>query len=105
MKRGRIHLDYANFVRKFLAVPRCYKCQGYGRLVKYCKKVREQGCLHCGEEGHSFKECARSKEEPVCVTCKAPEKEFRHGMWTMDCPIYVCEGVERMVNTTYYNGK
>lgn len=102
---GRIYLDYnCCNVQDILAVPRCYRCQGYGHLMKRCKKTGDQVWSNCGEEGHNFKDCPNDKEDPKCVQCKTTKKDAEHRVGTMECPIYV-RAVERVTNSTYYNGK
>lgn len=104
LERGRVYIDYASCrVRDFLAVPRCYKCQGYGHLVKHCKKAKDT-CSHCGKEGHNFRECPEDKKDAACAQCLLAKKNANHKVGTMECPIYV-RAVERMVGSTHYNGK
>lgn len=105
LEKGRIYIDYACCkVRDILAVPRCYKCQGYGHLVKYCKREGGEICSHCGETGHNYRDCKIDKDRPCCVQCKIAKKDSGHRVGSMDCPIYV-KAVERLVGSTHYNGK
>lgn len=103
LDKGRVYLEYASCrVRDFLAVSRCYRCQGYGHLVKYCKSTADT-CSHCGKSGHNFRDCPDTRQEPVCVHCLTAKKDSKHRVGTMECPIYV-RAVERMVGSTHYNG-
>lgn len=103
LKRGRIYVEYASCrVVDYLQISRCYQCQAYGHIAKYCKQEGGQVCSHCGEKGHSYRECQRPKEDPVCVNCKVIRKESKHRVGTMDCPLYV-KAVERMVSNTHYD--
>lgn len=105
LERERLYVEYSTCrVKDFLAVPRCFKCQGYGHLVKHCKKLGGDICPHCGVEGHSYRDCPREKEDPICVNCKAAKKDHKHRVGTLKCPIYA-RAVERRVSSTQYNGK
>lgn len=101
LEKGRIYIDYNSCrVRDFLAVSRCYRCQGYGHLVKHCKKVKDT-CSHCGREGHNFRDCPDDKKDAACAQCLMAKKDPRHKVGTLECPIYV-RAVERMVGSTHY---
>lgn len=61
LKIGRVYLDYSSRkVVDFLLVARCYHCQGYGHMAKYCK-VKEPTCPVFGQTGHNYKEYKKPK--------------------------------------------
>lgn len=89
LDKGRIYLEYSSCrVRDYLAVSRCFRCQGYGHLVKYCKRTMDT-CSQCAKEGHNFRDCPEERNEPTCEQCQLAKKEARHRVGTIDCPIHV----------------
>jgi hypothetical protein len=64
-------------VRDSVAIRRCYKCQGYGHVAKYCR-VNYDICAHCAESGHSTKGCPNKDNHPNCVNCKKAGKKGDH---------------------------
>ena len=87
---GRVYIDFAACrVVDHLSVTRCYRCQGYGDGVKFCKKSeRDRVCSHCGKVGHDYRTCNVSGEKPSCANCLTAEKPSDHRVGTLDCPIY-----------------
>ena len=66
---GRVYIDFAACrVVDHLSVTRCYRCQGYGYGIKFCKKPeRECVCSHCGKVGHDFRTCTVGGEKPLSL--------------------------------------
>lgn len=104
IRMGRIYIEYASCkVSDYLVVTRCYQCQQYGHLSKYCK-AKTPTCSRCGEDGHNHKECRQPKEVEVCANCRTAKKDSKHRVGTMKCPIYA-RAVERLVGSIQYNSK
>lgn len=98
----RVYLEYESCkVADYLVVTRCYQCQQYGHLAKYCK-ANKPTCSRCGEEGHNHKECRQPKEVEACANCRMAKKESKHRVGTMKCPIYA-RAVERLVGSIQYS--
>lgn len=98
-KRERLYIGWtACRVQDFIAVSRCFKCQLYGHIAKYC---RQSGmvCGHCGEDGHGIKECNRKDSPAICILCKRAKKEFSHAIVSKECQAYQY-AVDRLVNRT-----
>ena len=55
LKQDKVYIGWSALrVRDFISVSRCYKCQSYEHVSKYCRAAKES-CGHCGGEGHAFK--------------------------------------------------
>lgn len=57
LKAGKLFIGWSRCrVCDFLSISRCYKCQAFGHIAKYCKAEIDT-CGKCGQEGHQFKDC------------------------------------------------
>ena len=60
---GRVYIDFAACrVVDHLSVTRCYRCQGYGHGVKFCKK---SVCSHCGKVGTTLEIVMSEGKNPL----------------------------------------
>ena len=67
-------------VRPFIPNPRrCYKCQRFGHISKFCKQ--SEACAQCGSNEHSHTRETPCMEEPWCVNCKG-----QHAAFDRRCP-------------------
>lgn len=83
----RIYIDRAACkVRDFTLVTRCFQCQMYGHIGKYCKGKKI--CGHCGEEGHSIESCKNKKKAPRCASYRRFGKDDQHSVKDQTCPAY-----------------
>jgi hypothetical protein len=99
--KGKIYISWnACRVRDFIAVSRCYKCQGYGHIAKYCR-IGYEICAHCAERGHSTKECTSRDKNANCVNCRKAGKKGDHAASNADCPIYK-KALEALIARTDY---
>lgn len=72
LQKRRVYLDFASSrIIDYLAVSRSNKCQGYDDVFKYCRKSGGNTCVHCAENGHTFKECGKLEHDPVCSVFKS----------------------------------
>lgn len=52
-KQSRLFLGWnACHIQDYIAVSRCYKCQAFGHIAKFCRASQDT-CGHCAKEGHS----------------------------------------------------
>lgn len=103
ISKKRAYIDFSSCrVVDYLAIPRCYKCQGYGHVVKHCKKT-DDTCSQCGKDGHNYKACT-SKAKPVCINCQRAKKPCEHKVGTKECPMYQ-KMVERILSNVQYNAE
>lgn len=99
--RGKIYVSWnACKVRDFIAVSRCYKCQGYGHIAKYCR-IDYEICAHCAESGHSTKECTSRDKNANCVNCRKAGKKGDHAASNADCPMHK-KALEALIARTEY---
>lgn len=85
---GKLYISWnACKVRDYLAISRCYKCQNYGHVAKYCR-VPHDISTHCAESGHATKECPNKAKHPSCVNCKKAGKKGDHAASNANCPMH-----------------
>lgn len=78
-------------VADYHVVTRCYKCQRYGHVSKYCKALQDV-CSHCGKEGHRFRDCPDKQKDPLCCNCIRAKKgvqKAKHSVLSKDCPTFI----------------
>lgn len=88
LSSNRLFIGFnAHHTKDFVPLSRCYKCQCFGHVAKYCQ-AKHDTCGHCGQDGHSFKDCPRKTKNPVCINCKRANKPHNHSNRANDCPAY-----------------
>lgn len=86
-------------VTDYIDAPVCMRCQGYGHIMKECKK-KEMVCRRCGGDGHKAKEC--QAVPPKCVNCtRRGKKDTRHEAVSQSCPVHRAEA-EAVIKRTQY---
>lgn len=100
MRTGRVYIDYDSCrIKHFLDVTRCYRCQEYGHVAKYCKD-KTTICSHCTGP-HDYKDC-RNREQPETFgACKRINKDAAHSVNSRTCPVYL-RAAELSVTRTQY---
>lgn len=85
MEAEKVNVDLVKvFVEEEDQVTRCFNCNGYGHVAKYCKDAVV--CPRCGG-GHKMKDC--QAEELDCPNCKQMGiVERRHPASSRYCPVY-----------------
>ena len=82
-ERLKIRFGLMVKVRPYIPLPRrCFKCQGYGHVGKFCRSSRAV-CVRCGEDAHDDGECSAS---PSCANCGKP-----HQANNKECDRYLLE--------------
>ena len=71
----------------YVALSRCFNCQRYGHIAKYCKNAKPT-CAHCAEEGHTIKECRKTTKAQKCAACRAVGRPHDHKA-DKNCPTYL----------------
>jgi hypothetical protein len=83
---GRVYVGFTSCrVREYTNVTKCYKCQRFGHIAKYCREDKLV-CGKCGDVGHLFKEC--KKEESRCVNCLRDKRKADHRTGSSACPAF-----------------
>ena len=77
---GRVYVGCMSYyVREYIPKPmRCFKCQKFGHIAKFCKEKRR--CARCSGD-HEYGEC-EGKEKPKCCSCGG-----EHSVAFGGCPI------------------
>jgi len=76
-------------VKDYVDVARCYKCQRYGHIAKYCENEKPS-CSHCAGE-HVYKDCPdkNKKEKECCANCKRDgAQNSKHNVASKKCPAF-----------------
>lgn len=88
-RKGKVFIEWESCrIKDYVDVARCYKCQRYGHVAKFCKS-KEPSCSWCAGE-HEFKDCKKNKQEDVkCVNCtRDGKKDVKHPSSWRKCPVY-----------------
>lgn len=102
-KRVRLYLMWQSCkVEDYRGVTRCYKCQLYGHVSKYCRE-EEQTCSFCSKKGHIHEKCPDKERKalPTCTACKNAKKKSDHSVNDKACPMYKI-ALERIIARTNY---
>ncbi|XP_023212910.1 uncharacterized protein LOC111615709 [Centruroides sculpturatus] len=78
LELNKLYLEYRCCkIKDYWEITKCYRCQVYGHIVRFCKEEREI-CYKCGEEGHRSKDCKIEEIRKLCIPCKKMGKECGH---------------------------
>lgn len=99
----RIYLDWQSCkIQDYKGVTRCYNCQLYGHVAKFCIQ-KSKTCSYCSKEGHMIADCPDKKEakNPTCAACKKARKKADHSVNDKMCPAYKA-AYDRVIERTDY---
>ena len=88
---GRLRVGWVNCcIREYVEVARCFRCQGYGHVLRDCTLPgRKDACWSCGGGSHVAKEC---KAPPRCLNCAdRGEKDIAYAWGSRFCAIFRAE--------------
>lgn len=90
IKKDKIVLDYTLVgIREHIDVTRCFKCNLYGHVSKYCKATNET-CPKCAEEYKDKESHVCPTDKICCTNCKILGlKQTDHYSFDNKCPIYI----------------
>lgn len=100
---GRIFTSWrSHTIRDFVLVSRCYQCQRFGHIAKFCTSQKQ--CGFCASTEHESKDCT-SREKPECHKCanclRSGAREVNHHTAQDKCPIYQHRLQEKIDSTDY----
>lgn len=85
--RDRLYIGWQSCrVKDYNPVVRCYKCQQYGHVAKYCRN--KSVCSHCAEN-HDIKECKNKNRPAKCSNCIMAKRAADHQLNDSKCPEYI----------------
>lgn len=88
LEKGRLYIGWHSYViRKYVPVTRCFKCERFGHVAKYCLD-EEQTCSHCGTTGHARGICPTADDPPRCANCLRQGWPANHNTRDTSCRSY-----------------
>ncbi|KAG8237928.1 hypothetical protein J437_LFUL017458 [Ladona fulva] len=88
LKKDKIYAGWrAHYVKDYLGVSRCFKCQGYRHPAQYCREKTDT-CGHCTKTGHRVGDCPNKDKREVCANCHRYGQDDYHSTTDRDCPVY-----------------
>ena len=89
----------AHRVVDYIDATRCYKCQKYGHVSKYCQQ--KDVCGHCAQVGHTFKNCSNKEAPSQCAACKVNKLPAAHRVVDRTCPSFLRAARVQLSRTNY----
>lgn len=87
IEKDKLYLEWSCCrVRDYINMPRCYNCQTYNHVSKYC--TAKQICSLCAVEGHSHKNCP-TPNNLKCINCFRFKQPSDHSAVSKECPVYL----------------
>jgi hypothetical protein len=99
LSAGRVYIGWDSCrVYQHINIQRCFKCNEFNHIAKYCKN--NISCGNCAEE-HESKDC--ESEIRKCVNCVRAKELLKmdidenHPSYSLKCPVYL-KKLERMMS-------
>ncbi|EFA12186.1 putative 50 kDa protein in type I retrotransposable element R1DM-like Protein [Tribolium castaneum] len=89
-------------VRDYLRITRCFKCQKFGHVSKFCNS--EKQCGYCASNDHESISCnfKNNEDKHKCSNCeRAGQQELNHPAGSTNCPIYKHRMQEALKNIDF----
>lgn len=101
--KNRLYVKWQSCkIEDYRGVSRCYNCQLYGHVAKFCIE-KEKTCSYCSGKGHTIQDCQekRNNKNPTCAACKKAKKKSDHSINDKSCPGYKM-ALARIIERTDY---
>lgn len=94
-------------IRRYISLPRCYRCQGLGHFANQCNPNKEARCENCAGT-HDSRSCTLKEEEEKhkCYNCIIQNQntntnyKINHKSSCNSCPTYLKKIKEKRTSTT-----
>ncbi|KAL0263887.1 UNVERIFIED_CONTAM: hypothetical protein PYX00_011038 [Menopon gallinae] len=97
---GRLYIGWtACRVTDYCVIARCYQCQRFGHMSKYCRG--QETCEHCAQQGHNRRTCPNLHQPASCPNCQRVRKPHQHEVTDRNCPTYQAYQEIEMQKTRY----
>ena len=90
----------AHRVVDYIDVTRCFKCQKFGHVSKYCQQ-KEERCRHCSQQGHGYKICLNLNNPPVFTSYKQNKLPAAHRIADKTCPSFIKDAKQQLLRTNF----
>ena len=100
-KGARVYNQWQSHrVADYVVATRCFKCQKYGHVAKYCQQNQDT-CGHWAQTGHEFKSCPNIDSPAQCAPCKISKLPAGHGIGNKKCPCFLRAAKLQLTRTNY----
>lgn len=89
--KGKLNIGWRRCAAfEFINVPRCFKCQRFNHIAKYCDK---NSCCGVCSEDHETNKC-ENKTTEACVNCIDAKQKYKedfdvhHCAWDPECSVF-----------------
>ncbi|KAG8239475.1 hypothetical protein J437_LFUL018983 [Ladona fulva] len=101
LQKERVYSGWtSHYLKDYIGVTRCYKCQGFGHTAQNCREKADT-CAHCARTGHTIEDCPRKNKREVCANCNRFGKDDDHSTMDKECPAYKYALEREILRTNY----